>query len=416
MRFRVLALVMAGGKGERLHPLTAHRAKPAVPFGGKFRIIDFALSNLVNSGVRSIYVLTQFKCQSLLEHLQLVWSSPPLHGDNFIVPLPAQMRVGESWYRGTADSIFQNLERIEEHHPDVVAVFAGDHIYKMDIAQMIASHREREAAATVAVLPFPRSQASQFGIVEVNDRWEVVAFREKPADPKPMPGRPDMSLVSMGNYLFNRGVLTQELAADAPQSTHHDFGRDILPKMLGRVRLYAYDFTQNNIPGTPPGTPNTYWRDIGTLDAFYEANMDLRAAVPSLNLYTDDWPIRAETTYSAPAKLIHDEAGTPGTAIDSLLCEGTIISGAHVENSVFSPNVRIESGAEVFDSILMEGVVVGRGAKVRRAIIDKFVKVEAGMRIGYDLEQDREHYTVTASGVVVIPKWFRTRQVTEFSL
>jgi len=416
MRCRVLALIMAGGKGNRLYPLTAHRTKPAVPFGGKFRIIDFALSNMVNSGIHSIYVLTQFKSQSLLEHLSLVWSMPNIRSDYFIAPLPAQMRRGDDWYRGTADSIYQNFDRLEEHRPDIIAVFAGDHIYRMDVAQMIQYQREKDAEATVSVIRAPIAEADRFGVVEVNEDWQVVGFEEKPENPKCIPGYEDVALVSMGNYLFDREVLMREVSEDAPRKSTHDFGRDILPRMLDRTRLFAYDFTRNRVPGSPPDRPNTYWRDIGTLDAYYEANMDLKSVIPQLNLYQPEWPIRSEVTTNAPVKFIHSSKGRLGHAVNSMVCDGSIISGGSVNDSIIGPGVFIHSYADVTESILLEGVRVGQGAQIRRAIIDKHVEVAAKAQIGINIEEDREKYTVTDSGIVVIPKGTKTREATELTL
>lgn len=412
----MLALVMAGGKGHRLHPLTEHRTKPAVPFGGKFRIIDFVLSNMVNSGIHSVYVLTQFKSQSLLEHLSLVWSMPNIRNDYFIAPLPAQMRRGNDWYRGTADSIYQNFDRLEEHRPDIVAVFAGDHIYRMDVAQMVQYHREKEAEATVSVIRAPIAEASRFGVVEVDQNWEVVGFEEKPENPKSIPGQENVALVSMGNYLFEREVLMREVSEDAPRKSSHDFGKDIIPSMLGRTKLLAYDFTRNRVPGSPPEQPNTYWRDIGTLDAYYEANMDLKSVVPQLNLYQPEWPIRSELTTNAPVKFVHSSQGRLGHAVNSMVCDGSIISGGSVNDSIIGPRVCVESYADVTESILLEGVRVGEGARIRRAIIDKYVDVAPGAQIGIDLEKDREKYTVSDSGILVIPKGAKTRESTELTL
>jgi glucose-1-phosphate adenylyltransferase len=404
---RILGMIMAGGEGTRLFPLTRDRAKPAVPFGGKYRLIDFVLSNFVNSGIFSIYVMVQFKSQSLIEHLAAGWKFGGLIAEHFISPVPAQMRHGQTWYKGTADAIYQNLNLIENFAPDLVAVFGADHIYRMDIAQMADFHRERDALVTVATLPVPRDEASSFGIVEVDHDGLVIDFDEKPENPPEMPDKPGFSLASMGNYIFDAEFLTnalQEVAAKDSGST--DFGKHIIPAQLKNRRTYAYDFATNRLPGEPEGKP-TYWRDVGTLDAFYEANMDLRAPDPALNLYNASWPVRTAEAPNPPAKFVFDEIGRRGQAVQSVVSEGCIVSGGSVRNSVLGRNVFVHSFAQVEDSVIMDGCRIRRHARVRRAIIDKFVEIPEGETIGYDLERDRERYTVTDSGLVVIPKGSR---------
>ena len=401
---RFIALVMAGGKGSRLFPLTLDRAKPAVPFGGRYRIIDFVLSNLANSGVRSVYVLTQYKSQSLAEHVQRTWGARSSY-DAFVTVVPAQMRMGESWYRGTADSVFQNLHLIEEYRGDAVLVFGADHIYKMNIRQMTDFHFQKQAIATIACLPIKKSEASQFGIVQVDADWRVVGFQEKPdRDPITIPGDPEHCLGSMGNYVFSPGPLIEELRADAEKESHHDFGRDILPSMLKSGRVFAYNFGNNRIRGVSDEVENAYWRDVGTIDSYYEANMDLKNVVPSLNLYNWDWPIITANYPDPPAKLVFDDDSRRGVAIQSVLCGGCIIAGGFVKDSVLGRNVFIDAGAEVKESILFDNVHVGRGARILRGIIDKNVRVAPGDHIGHDLARDALRHTVSEGGVTVVQK------------
>lgn len=402
---RTLAMVMAGGLGTRLHPLTRDRAKPAVPFGGKYRIVDFVLSNLVNSRIYAIYVLVQWRSQSLIEHLKDGWQFGGPISDQFVTPVPAQMRMGESWYQGTADAIFQNLNLLDDYRPDLVAVFGADHIYRMDIQQMIDFHLERKAAATVATIPVPVEEASQFGILDVDSGMRVRAFEEKPATPpRPLPGAPGRCLASMGNYLFDPDVLRRALAEDADiSSSRHDFGHDLIPRLIERIPIYAYNFMSNRLQGDSEDNLS-YWRDVGTIDAYYEANMDLRDARPHLNLYNPRWPLRTAYYNQPPAKFVFDENGRRGQALHSVVSEGCIISGGTVRNSILGRSVFIHSWAAVEDSILMDYVEIGRHARVRRAIIDKNVFVPAGDEIGYDLARDRERFHVTDSGLVVIAK------------
>jgi glucose-1-phosphate adenylyltransferase len=404
-RRQILSMVMAGGRGERLHPLTLERAKPAVPFGGKYRIIDFVLSNLVNSELTAIYVLIQFKSQSLLEHIQSAWPYHDPRGREFITAVPAQMRTGESWYRGTADAIYQNFNLIENHDPELVAVFGGDHVYRMDVRQMTAFHRKRKADVTVATIPVPLAQASAFGVMQVDEEGRVVGFEEKPERPAPMPGRPDMALASMGNYLFKPKTLKPILADDAKRQTDHDFGKTILPSIYKDQRVFAYDFATNDVPGRVKGEEVGYWRDIGSIRAYYDANMDLKNPDPIFNLYNHEWPVHTAHSDDPPAKFVFDETGRKGEAVNSLAGEGTILSGGRVQDSIIGRNVFVHSFSLVAESIVMDGVDIGRHCKIRRAIIDKDVKIPSGSEIGFDPERDRQRYFVDPeSGLVVIPK------------
>ncbi len=408
MRLRVLGIVLAGGKGTRLHPLTKERAKPAVPFGGKYRIIDFVLSNFINSGINSIYVLTQFKSQSLLQHLSEGWQFGPLLKNQFIIPVPAQMRsADETWYQGTADAIYQNINLIEQADPHVVAIFGGDHIYRMNIASMVEYHQEKSAEVTVAAFPMDRKYAREFGVIETSPSGRVLAFHEKKADAPAIPGDSERVYASMGNYVFSTGALLRELREDAAdEDSNHDFGHDILPRLAGGD-IYAYDFQTNVIPGDPPAM-EPYWRDVGTIDAYYEANMDLRSVAPGLNLYNREWPVRTASYPDAPAKFTFDEEHRRGQAIDSIVSGGCILSGGVVRNSVLSRGVRVHAGALVEDSIILDNCDIARRARVRRAILDKNVKVPEGATIGYDAEQDRKLYHVTESGIVVVEKGTRS--------
>lgn len=401
----VMAMILAGGKGERLFPLTEVRAKPAVQFGGKYRIIDFVLNNMVNSGIYKIKVLTQFKSNSLIKHLSDAWHLNRMVG-HFIDVVPAQMRTGDVWYRGTADAIFQNMNLLYEESPEYVAIFGGDHIYKMDVRQMMDYHLQSQAELTIAVIPVPLDKATSLGVMQVDNDGRVIAFQEKPANPSPMPGDPTRALASMGNYIFSVDTLIDVLSKDAQRDTSHDFGKDVIPSMITEgYRVYAYDFMTNDVPGMTE-MERGYWRDVGTIEAFYEANMDLRAVSPIFNLYNRSWPLRTSQCYSPPAKFVFAGDNDPrrGEAIDSLISEGCIISGSRVRNSILSPDVFIHSYAEVIDSIIMSGVEIGRGAKIRRAIIDKYHKIPEGEIIGYDLESDRRKYFVTETGLVVIAK------------
>ncbi len=403
MQLRVLAFVLAGGKGTRLYPLTKERAKPAVPFGGRYRIVDFVLSNLINSGIFSIYVLIQFKSQSLLQHLREGWEVSGLLKNNFIIPVPAQMRSAqEDWYRGTADAIHQNMNLIQQADPHVVAIFGADHIYRMNIRQMIEYHVEKQAGVTVAAIPVEKQFASEFGVIETTSDGRIMGFHEKKADAPTMPEDPSRVFASMGNYVFSTDLLLRELQEDGKNpNSSHDFGKDILPSLIGRADMYAYDFQTNIIPGDPIGSPQ-YWRDVGTLDAYYEASMDLRAVSPELNLYNRQWPLRTAGYFDAPAKFVFDEDGRRGMAIDTIISGSSIVSGGSVRGSVLGRGVRIHTGATVEDSVIFDNCDIGRHAKVRRAILDKNVKIAEGVEIGYNLEEDRKRHHVTDSGIVVV--------------
>lgn len=401
----VLVMILAGGRGERLFPLTRDRAKPAVPFGGRYRIIDFVLSNFINSGFFRVKVLSQYRSNSLLIHLARGFNFGSL-AEHYVDPIPAAQGVGEmGWYIGTADAIYQNLSLVQDEMPQDVAVFGGDHIYKMDVRQMMAFHREHHAACTVATLPFDRKEAAgQFGIIEVDEQWRIVGFEEKPADPKPLPNDPTKALVSMGNYIFDTEVLEQVLHVDhANPDSSHDFGKDVLPAMISRYPVYAYNFLDNAVPGEGE-RERGYWRDVGTIDAYFEANMDLRSVSPMLNLYNHAWPIRSVLLQYPPVKFVFDSAGRCGHAVDSIVANGAIISGGKVQNSVVFNNVFVHSFCDISESILMQGSNIGRSARLRRVICDKYVTIEDGTVIGEDPNEDAKRFHLSPGGVVVIPK------------
>jgi glucose-1-phosphate adenylyltransferase len=400
---RILVMILAGGEGRRLAPLTEERAKPAVPFGGRYRIIDIVLSNFVNSGLNRINVITQYKSHSLEVHISRAWRMASIM-DQFVETIPAQQRVGKDWFKGSADAVFQCLNVVEDEEPDFICVFGGDHVYQMDVRQMMDFHFEVNAELTVALIPVPIHQASAFGVVQVDEDWRIVGFEEKPENPKPMPGRPDLALVSMGNYIFNTDALIKEVTDDAALAdSSHDFGKNVLPSMVGRRRMFGYDFSTNVVPGSSP-RGRGYWRDIGTLDSYWEAHMDLVATEPMFNFYNERWPIRTGRRHLPPAKFVHgDEHGERvGTAVDSLVSEGSIVSGGRIYRSVLAPNVRVNSWARVEESVLLDGVNVGRGAQLRRTIVDKNVEVPPGMRIGFDLEADRQRFIVSDGGLVAV--------------
>jgi len=399
-----ITFILAGGVGSRLHPLTRDRAKPAVPFGGKYRIIDFTLANCLHSGLRRILVLTQYKSHSLQKHLRDGWSifNPEL-GD-YITPVPAQMRTGEGWYMGTADALHQNLYLIERSGADTTLILSGDHIYRMDYAAMMHTHNRTGADLTVACMEVPLAEARSFGNVILDNTQRVKDFVEKPDHPEPVSSDRDMAMVSMGIYLFSTKLLTEALYNDHQyDNSSHDFGRDIIPQLIKDHKVYAHIF------GTEEGrvTPDHYWRDVGTIDSYYQANMDLLKPVPSLNLYQDDWPIRSYQQQTPPARTVPGNTGTEGIFINSILADGTIIAGGSVQHSILFPKVFIDDEAMIEDTILFEGVHVGARSMLRRCIIDKHVHVPADERIGYDNDKDRERFTLSDDGIVVVPKGYR---------
>ena len=398
----VLAMILAGGEGRRLYPLTRDRAKPAVPFGGRYRIIDFVLSNFVNSAVFKITVLTQYKSGSLMQHLARGWQLAPQMG-HYVAPVPASMNVGKEWFRGSADAVFQNLDVIENERPSHVCVFGADHVYQMDVRQMLEFHCEKEAEVTIGVIPVSAKDVHEFGIVDCDSSKRIVGFCEKP---QPESGATGTRLASMGLYIFTTDVLVPSVIEDAerPDSTH-DFGRDLLPRLVDRKRVFAYDFSTNTIPNMTE-RQRGYWRDVGTLDMYWRTSQDLVSVTPSLNLYNPVWPILSAYYPNPPAKFVFSdvERHRLGAATDSMVSEGCIISGGRVTRSILSPRVRVNSYSDVEESVLFDDVEVGRHARIRRAIIDKNVLIPAGSIIGYDEIEDRRRFTVTENGVVVIPK------------
>lgn len=398
---KVLAMVLAGGRGERLYPLTRDRAKPAVPFSAIYRIIDFTLSNCLNSGIRRIYAITQYKSTSLHRHIRFGWDilSAPL--GEFIEVIPAQQRIDEHWYQGTADAIFQNIYTLQRERPDHVLILSGDHIYKMDYRKMIDFHLEKGADLTVATIRMDRKLSREFGVIEVDHDWRIIGFQEKPEGPKTIPGDPEGILASMGVYVFQTELLVRRLIEDARSNSTHDFGRDIIPAMIGDDRVFAFDFRKGDRGGMG------YWRDVGTIDAYFEANMDLVSVTPQLNLYDPEWPILTYQPPYPPAKTVLIEGERVGIALNSIISNGCIISGGSVKRSILSPRVMVHSYAEIEDSILFEGVDIGRYSKIRRTIIDKEVRIPQEMEIGYNLDEDAKRFTVTGSGIVVVPKGIR---------
>jgi len=393
-----MVMILAGGRGERLYPLTRDRAKPSVPFGGVYRIIDFTLSNCLNSGLRRIYLLTQYRAVSLMQHIVECWQPFFVGGlGEFCLPMPPQQRTIETWYRGTADAIYQNIYTLQQHRPKWVLILSGDHIYKMDYLNIIRFHNEKDAEVTIACIPVPLEDAHRFGVVEVDTEWRITGFREKPKNPEPMPDNPDAALCSMGIYLFNTDTLIRSVVDDAKATdTTHDFGRDIIPKEIRRRRVFAYDFTKEKF--------SSYWRDIGTLDAYYKANMELLDVEPEFNLYDPNWQMRAHSPISTPAKVLSPSMEVPAVVENSLIANGCIVSGGKVRRSILSPGVKVERNAVVEESIIFNDVTVSEGASVRRAVIDKHVLVPQGFRIGDDVKEDRRRFTVTENGIVVIPR------------
>ena len=401
---RVFAIVLAGGEGKRLMPLTADRAKPAVPVAGNYRLIDFALSNLVNAGYRKIVALTQYKSHSLDRHITTAWRLSPMLG-NYVAPVPAQMRRGPYWFAGSADAIYQSLNLLHDEQPDYVCVFGADHIYRMDPRQMVAQHIVTGAGVTVAGLRLPIAEASRSGVIErAPGVPRILSFREKPKDAVGLPGDPDHILASMGNYVFTTEVLVDAVTKDAAdESSAHDIGGNIIPMLVDRGEAYVYDFAENEVPGEVGGDAH-YWRDVGTLDAYYEAHMDLVEVTPAFNLYNLEWPILTWLEPLPPAKFVFADDGRTGTAVDSVICGGVILSGGTVSRSVLSPGVHLHSYSSVEQSVLLHGVDVGRGAIVRNAIVDKNVRIAAGAKVGVDPEADRKRFVVSDGGVVVIGK------------
>lgn len=401
-----LVMILAGGEGKRLYPLTKDRAKPAVPFGGRYRIIDFVLNNFINSGFFKIKVLTQYKSDSLNKHITRGWALSPFL-NQYVDLAPAQMRTGSEWYRGTADAIYQNVFHITDEDPDYVCIFGGDHIYKMDVSQMLDYHKEKKADLTISAIPIPIEEAHEFGIIEVDDDWKLTNFVEKPkTEPKSIPGNPNMCLASMGNYIFNKDSLLKALEEDEKiQSSNHDFGKNVIPMMLNEgKRIYVYNFNENVFPGMSD-RERGYWMDVGSIDAYWQANMDLLDYDPELNLYSQTWPLRTFNYNYPPAKFIWEEGERVGMATNSMVSEGCIVSGAGLSRCVLSPKVKVNSFSQISESILMENVEIGRHSRIKKAIIDKNVIVPPNTRIGFNREEDEKRgFHVSPNGVTVVPK------------
>ena len=401
-----LVMILAGGEGKRLYPLTKDRAKPAVPFGGRYRIIDFVLNNFINSGFFKIKVLTQYKSDSLNKHITRGWALSPFL-NQYVDLAPAQMRTGSDWYRGTADAIYQNVFHITDEDPDYVCIFGGDHIYKMDVSQMLDYHKQKGADLSISAIPIPISEAHEFGIIEVDDDWRLINFVEKPEEkPKSIPGNPDMCLASMGNYIFNKNILLDALNRDEEiQESSHDFGKNVIPMLLrDGKKIYIYNFNDNSFPGMTD-RERGYWRDVGSIDAYWQANMDLLAYDPELNLYSQDWPLRTFNYNYPPAKFIWAEGERVGMATNSMVSEGCIVSGGGLSRCVLSPKVKVNSYSQVSESILMENVEIGRHSRIKKAIIDKNVIVPPHSRIGFNKEEDEKRgFHVSPNGVTVVPK------------
>ncbi|PPK50521.1 glucose-1-phosphate adenylyltransferase [Marinobacter persicus] len=397
MTRQTLALVLAGGRGSRLHDLTKWRAKPAVPFGGKFRIIDFPLSNCVNSGISQVGVITQYKSHSLMRHIQRGWGFLRGEFGEFVELLPAQQRIETSWYEGTANAVLQNLDIIRSHNPEYVLILAGDHVYKMDYGTMLAAHVEQEADVTIGCIEVPLEEASAFGVMSVDDNLQITEFEEKPKDPKPMPGAPGKALASMGIYVFNSKTLFEELTKDHDlSSSSHDFGKDIIPSVIKRLRVCAFPFRD------PVSNKVAYWRDVGTIDSLWQANMELIDVSPELNLYDLDWPIWTYQEQLPPAKFIFNDADRCGTAVDSMLAGGCIVSGAKVKHSLLFSQVHVHSYSTVEDSVVFPDVEIGRHCEIRSALIDRGCRIPEGTRIGFDRQQDEARFHVSPKGIILV--------------
>ncbi len=392
---KILAFVMAGGEGARLSPLTAYNSKPSLPFGSRYRIVDFVLSNLLNSGIQSIYMLVQYKSQSLIEHVRKAWVVSPMRNEEFVTVVPPQMMRGGDWFQGTADAVYQNLNLIQLHNPDLVLVFGADHIYRMDLQQMVDFHLEREADATVAALPVPIADASSFGVIDADHAGRVSDFKEKPANPPSMPSDPTRSYASMGNYLFNAKVLIQALK-EANQRDEHDFGHHVLPHLKDTHRVFAYDFATNKVPGTKPYEEQAYWRDVGTRDAYFNAHQDLLGEKPRFDMFNPQWRIFS-SNYQGPVARLFD-----ARIQNSVIAAGSMVRQAKITNTIIRREVIIEDDVEIEDCLIQDYVHIKRGARLRRAIIGGYNVIEAGTRIGYDLEQDRKLYQVTQGGITVV--------------
>jgi glucose-1-phosphate adenylyltransferase len=394
---RILAFILAGGKGERLFPLTVERSKPSVPFGGRYRIVDFVLSNFVNSNIFSIYLLVQYKAQSLIEHVRENWVLSPVVSNHFVTVVPPQMRMGPEWFQGTADAVLQNLNLIRYHKPGLVAIFGADHIYRMDIRQMADFHLNSGAYVSVATIPVPLHEASSFGIVNCEKDGRITGFDEKPKNPQPMPGRKDFALASMGNYIFNTKVLVESLAK-AQQAKNHDFGKHVLPELVNTGKLYAYDFSKNKIPGITPSEEEGYWRDVGTIKAYWESHKDMLGGKPKFEIGNEAWPIHPAHSNSSSAKIIR------GEIIDSFISEGVLIHNARISNSIIRRGVTIEDDVEIENSIVMDNCVIKKGAKIRNTILDKINQIEKNEMIGFDAEKDKFRVHIDSSGIRIMPR------------
>jgi glucose-1-phosphate adenylyltransferase len=406
-REKILAMVLAGGEGTRLSPLTAERSKPAVPFGGRYRIVDFVLSNLVNSGVHSIYLLVQYKSQSLIEHVNRAWTLSPVIPEQFIAVVPPQMREGPEWFQGTADAVYQNLNLMDYHDPTLVLVFGADHVYRMDVCAMIDFHRATGAHATVAALPVPAEQSPSFGIIAADADGRVRGFQEKPRDPVRMSDRPSHAFASMGNYIFDAQVLTRAVL-EAKERGESDFGHHVLPRMVATHKVYAYDFSTNRVPGLRDYEDQSYWRDVGTIEAYFDANQDVLGAEPRFNLFNPRWMVRSSGYQGPPAKILE------GTVRNSMLGAGTLIKGASVRNSILRREIVLEQDVELEDCMIMDYVIVRRGSKLKRVIVDRYNTIEPNTRIGYDREADARRYHVTESGITVLAKGAYTPEFSRY--